>query len=271
MDTSTEPSSHSNSSFYNTTMSSAGAPSSRGGFPPILIAFISIQQMVFVVSLIGNLFVVVIFTMYIKGSIINKFIINLAINDIFTGLSSGSQITYFLYRDLSKNMYTCFLRYQIVSIMTFASQFNMTFITFDRFIAICGGPAMYQKLMTNRLSNTMIAMAWVIPILICSLPFMGFNKWDQKPRCSFAYIFDEWYYLIPSTTIYTLMLVTLMMYAMILRKAFSLLRRSLDNTKEGNVERRDTLKKSVRSAKVTATITIVFILCWAPYEVYQFK
>ncbi|KAK3108115.1 hypothetical protein FSP39_001486 [Pinctada imbricata] len=267
MDTSTEY--FVNISLDNTTLSPV--PSSRAGFPPLLVAFISLQQTVFVISFIGNTFVVVIFSMYIKGSITNKFIINLAINDLFTGLSSGSQIFYFLYRDLTKNMYSCFLRYQVVSVMTFASQFNMTFITADRFIAICGGPTLYQKLMTKRTSNIMIALAWVIPLLVCSLPFMGFNKWDLKPRCSFAYIFEEWYYLVPSTTIYTLMLATLLMYALILRKAFTLLRRSLDNTKETNVERREALQQSIRSAKVTATITIVFILCWAPYELYQFK
>ena len=62
------------------------------GFPPLLIAFISLQQMVFVFSLVGNLAVIIIFAMYMKRSITNKFIINLAVNDICTGLSSGSQV-----------------------------------------------------------------------------------------------------------------------------------------------------------------------------------
>ena len=83
-----------NATYFNASLveNSTSASARMPGFPPLLIFFISLQQMVFVFSLVGNLAVIIIFAMYMKKSITNKFIINLAVNDICTGLSSGSQV-----------------------------------------------------------------------------------------------------------------------------------------------------------------------------------
>ena len=265
-----EENSTSNNSTLLTPSDNSDNLTSPPGVPSILFLFIFLQEFVFVFSLIGNLAVVVIFALYMKPCITNKFVVNLALNDIGTGLSSGSQVFYYFYPSLARNMYSCFFRFQIISVMTFASQFNVTLVTLDRFIAICKNTA-YDNFMTAKITNAMIALAWIIPSAICALPFLGFNKWNEGPKCDFPLLFEGWYYLITSLTIYALMFVTLIMYLLILHKAFSFMRRSLQTTGNQNTERRNALRKNIRSAKVVGTVTIFFIVCWAPWLVYQVR
>eukprot|EP00105_Crassostrea_gigas_P019579 XP_011438119.1 PREDICTED: cannabinoid receptor type 1B-like [Crassostrea gigas] len=240
--------------------------------PSILIVFTSLQMLVFVVACVGNGIVAVVFVRYIKPmTATTKFILCLAVADFCVGISSGSQIFYLFFPDLSKNIYSCLLRYQVVSMMTLASQLAAGFTTFDRYLAICHS-AYHSRLMTTTVVNILIAFLWIYSFIFAGLPFVYFNNWEAGVRCSFGYLLHTWLYLVSGVVEYACMAFSLFLYGLILRKARTIYARSLKKATEGpDTERNRKVIKNIRSAKVMGYVTLALIVSWSPYKVYQIR
>lgn len=240
--------------------------------PSILIVFTSLQMLVFVMACVGNGIVAVVFVRYIKPmTATTKFILCLAVADFCVGISSGSQIFYLFFPDLSKNIYSCLLRYQVVSMMTLASQLAAGFTTFDRYLAICHS-AYHSRLMTTTVVNILIAFLWIYSFIFAGLPFVYFNNWEAGVRCSFGYLLNTWLYLVSGVLEYACMAFSLFLYGLILRKARTIYARSLKKATEGpDTERNRKVIKNIRSAKVMGYVTLALIVSWSPYKVYQIR
>lgn len=70
-------------------------------FSPIMIGFITLQQIVFVIACLGNGLVIFMFIHKLKlKSNTNKFVVSLAVADFLTGIAAGSQLFYLLFQRL---------------------------------------------------------------------------------------------------------------------------------------------------------------------------
>ena len=247
-------------------------PSSRKQIPTILIVFTSLQMLVLVVAGVGNGIVAAVFVRYIKPmTATSKFILCLAVADFCVGISSGSQILYLLFPELSKNLYTCLLRYQVVSMMTMASQLAAGFTTLDRYIAICRN-AIHHRIMKPSVVNCLIAFLWIYSFTFAGLPFVYFNNWDQGVRCSFGSLLHKWLYLLSGFVEYSCMAISVFLYGLILRKARQIYAKSLKKATEGpDNERNRKIIKNIRSAKVMGYVTLALVVSWSPYKVYQLR
>ena len=247
-------------------------PSSRKQIPTILIVFTSLQMLVLVVACVGNGIVAAVFVRYIKPmTATSKFILCLAVADFCVGISSGSQILYLFFPELSKNLYTCLLRYQVVSMMTMASQLAAGFTTFDRYIAICRN-TIHHRIMKPSVVNCLIAFLWIYSFTVAGLPFVYFNNWDQGVSCSFGYLLHKWLYLLSGFVEYSCMAISVFLYGLILRKARQIYAKSLKKATEGpDNERNRKIIKNIRSAKVMGYVTLALVVSWSPYKVYQLR
>jgi hypothetical protein len=248
------------------------ASSSSRGIPPLLLVFTTLQMLVFVVACTGNGIVAAVFMRHIKPmTATTKFILCLAVADFCVGISSGSQIFYLFYRNLSKNVYTCLLRYQIVFMMTVASQLAAGFTTLDRYIAICHN-AYHNRIMKPAVVNIIIVFLWLFSFTLAGLPFVHFHNWDQGIRCSFGFLLHDWVYLVSGIVEYSCMAISIVLYGLILKTARRVYGKSLKKAAEGpDNERNRKIIKNIRSAKVMGYVTLALILSWSPYKAYQVR
>ncbi|XP_069124992.1 mu-type opioid receptor-like [Argopecten irradians] len=244
------------------------------GFPPFLIIFIVLQQLVFVLSCFGNGVVIFIFTRYLHlKSFTNRFVVGLAIADFCTGLSVGSQIVYFLFPELNTDRVACFVRYQLVAFMTTASQLTVSFTTFDRYIAICH-PHSYTKVVTNITANVLVTLPWIYALVVTGISYVGLKPWTGESLfCLYHLIFEHGVYLASALTIIFFSIASLVMYMCILRVAWRYFNRIRPSnvSNVGSELRQKSTERNVRSAKVMGIVTAAFTVCWAPFTSYQLR
>ena len=243
---------------------------SMGTMPLQLIIFIVLQQLVFLLGCCGNLLVIIIFMKYLKMSNnLNIICFHMALSDFVQALASGGQVLYFFFLSLNSNMYTCFLRYRLVSFPVISSQFLVTMATCDRFVAV-NFPHLYCKTMTKKAAYGMVISAYVLSLALNTPPFLGWNNWKNGSRgCVYEFIFTGPDMLIGSSLMFTFMISSMTLYTFILRVAFKYHRRqTLKSEDKANNSR---LRKSIRNARFLGIITLVFTMSWAPSNVYQFK
>lgn len=255
-------------SIYSSTIDNNISSSDTGGLPSLLIGFLSLQQIVFVVACSGNLFVicVVLRFMNLKDNS-NVFVLNLAIADFFTGISSGVQIFFVFYRHLNLNIGTCLLRFQIVGSMTVASQVTVFLLSVDRYIAICHHD-LYKKILTKKLSFIIVTLPWIICFSISLPTFLGWNNWGTGIRCSYSLVFPSAYFWTTALTVCLLNFFSCFAHLLIFIQIRKFHKRVKPLMQLGNDDKK--MQKNIKSAKVMLFITIAFTVCWIPYMTFPF-
>ena len=239
-------------------------------FPPMLIVFMTLQQIVFVLACLGNAMVIFVFVKYLKTkSNTNKFIISLAAADFLAGISSGTQILYFFYPGLSISMTSCFFRYQIVGFTATVSLVTVMFTTFDRYIAICH-PHKYSTIMTDKNATVLCVSPWVSMFLFYLSTFVGWNEWKTGIPCMYLIIFPRVYHCISAMILYIFSFASFVMYCFILRTAWRHYKRvkPVGGTNQQNT---NVMEKNMRSAKIMGFVAIAFTICWFPFISVQFR
>lgn len=256
--------------FFQVFVMSVNATTAEPTLTATLIVFITLQQAVFLLACLGNMIVIIIFVKFLKlKTATNKFVVNMSIADLFTGVTSGIQVLYFLLVSLNTNMVACFLRYQILCLMTVTSQVLVTFTTFDRFVAICF-PHHYKNIMTRTVSSTFVITAWVFGSLVSMIPFAGAHNWSSGALCMYHVMFHRYVYLVIGFSMFVFMAISVVLYCFILQKAWKYQRRIRPGNSM-NIERQKKIEKDIRSARVMAIVTVVFSICWAPFTVFQIR
>ncbi|XP_052087821.1 kappa-type opioid receptor-like [Mytilus californianus] len=244
------------------------------GFPVILIVFIVLQQLVFITALVGNSLVIFIFISKLKfKNNTNKFVVNLAVADMLTGIVSGIQIFYFVYPSIANYMTVCFLRYLLISYTTLVSQMTVLFTALDRYIAICH-PHHYKKILTANATILLSLFPWIFCLFFVALPFWGLHVWSPSFPCEYLFLFRRGFYLSSSLIMYSFSMITFVMYILILKAAWRFYSR-VAPVSGGSVENQQTtrsknLDRDVRSAKVTGVVTLAFSFCWLPFTSFPF-
>lgn len=237
-------------------------------FPPMLIAFMTLQQLVFVVACIGNGLVIFIFVRHLKfKSNTNKFIVSLAFADFFTGISCGTQMLYFFYPKMSSNMILCILRYQVITVMTLTSQLTVGVAAFDRYLAICH-PHKYALVITRSTSNIMCILPWILPTYVILGPMLGWRNWYPGIPCSFDIIFPKSLRATAYIIVYIVSIITAILYLPVLKTAWRYYQRMnkyQQNQTRDHMQTTNKMKKAILGAKVTGIVTIAFSIFWLPY------
>ncbi|KAK3088524.1 hypothetical protein FSP39_020162 [Pinctada imbricata] len=222
----------------------------------------------------GNGFVLFV---YFKSSqltdITMKLIMNLALTDLITAISLG--MTFLAVRSslIVVSYLNCLIFMIVPNYMFFVSQSVLVINTLDRYIAICHY-AKYAEMMTRKALNIMLAVAWIYPIFLLSIPFFGFNYWEEVHACLWRNLLHEWVYITLSSVIITLMSISAFFYVLIMKKAWEFYRRFLPTHTKGTEEEMERIrakKRAINKGKAMGVITLFFTICWLPSHILQFN
>ena len=135
------------------------------------------------VAIFGNgLVMFVIISRTRLHSLPNWFVLSLALADFVVGLTVLP--TDFLCKtNVLLSMSTCKIVYTIALLAIYSSVANLCAMTVDRYIAIIK-PLRYVTWMTSRRAAFLVALAWIIPISIDSIPALctALGKCDMKDK-----------------------------------------------------------------------------------------
>ncbi|XP_067655455.1 beta-2 adrenergic receptor-like [Haliotis asinina] len=230
----------------------------------VAIVFSLLQAIVMVVASFGNLMVIVAFVRYMNlRRATNKFIINLAISDLLTGLAMAYQIASFYVPDISRHLATCLLQFQTISVFTVSSQLSVTFCTIDRYIAITT-PFKHNAIMSPRNTAIMISIPWVYGIVIGALPFLGVNNWTEGTACIYELVVTPAQLYLSVLTTWFQTIPCFIMYGIIFKVAWERKKR-IRPTNRVLVHLIE-----VRSSVMMGIVTMAFTACWLPFSVTTF-
>ena len=236
----------------------------------IYILFMAIAAILICVS---NIIVIIVSKKIRKpGDTSHKFIINLAILDLLVGVVIGQCLILDSVEVVHGSRFWCFYHFQSMTLLMSASQFMVTATALDRYLIICHY-TIYLKLHQKRFGYLTIALAWVIPAILIMLPLAGMYNFNGQSLCVHIYIFHNSVYLIRAIICTTIIATNLVLYAMLFRTAHQHIRRVGIATQENTENSRTSgiMLKKLRSAKITGCVTLTFIVCWVPFDIFMFK
>ena len=239
-------------------------------YPPMLIAFMALQQVVFVVSVVGNVIVLVVFVKYLRfKSSANKFVVSLALADLISGLATGLQMYFILYPTLSTNLFLCIVRYEIIGYMITIQLVTVFLAALDRYTAICH-PHKFSKIVTRTTSNIMSAAPWTIFVYMILYPLARMAYLPTGIRCRSTTYFSILYRGIVAIFVYIMSSMTIVFYILILRVAWRF-HKKIGQTYGKDNNRSKTVAKDITRAKVTGIVAVVFSVCWLPYMAFRLR
>ncbi|KAK3612412.1 hypothetical protein CHS0354_032011 [Potamilus streckersoni] len=270
--------SHSNQSYEDVSNSTTNNQAIR----PESVVFLILQSIVCILACLGNVIVIIVILKYLRWrSTTNKFVINLAVADFFTGISSGFQVFFFVFPATQSDFVACLLGYQILTLMTLTSQLTVTFTTLDRYLAVCH-PHKHPRIITHNAANLLIVISWVYSFVFFFLPFTGFNNWKRGVPCFYQLIVKPLQLFLMALTMLLFTVGTLIMYIFIVltaRRYMSQVRPSqrhhltnvFDISRNAKISSNLKLLKDYRGIKVVAAVTLMFSICWLPYTYFQIR
>ncbi|KAK3100378.1 hypothetical protein FSP39_019041 [Pinctada imbricata] len=199
-------------------------------------------------------------------------LMNLALTDLFTSITLGVNGIGVTLGIVNNSYIMCLAMMLIPTFMFFVSQGVLGITTFDRFIAICHHEK-YTRIMTKTTLRILLLIAWLLPLLMIGVPFLGFNYWDIIQTCRYRNLFHEWVYFTNSLIIIILMSISAVLYVQILKKAWEFYRRFRPAQVSGvNAESNKIRAKqrAIKNGKVMGIVTLFFTVCWLPSHIYQF-
>ena len=222
---------------------------------------------------ISNIIVIIVSKKIRKtGDTSHKFIINLAILDFLVGVFIGQCLILEGFSMLHESRILCFYQAQSMALLVRASQFSVTITSLDRYLIICHY-TIYLRLHQKHFGYLNIALAWIIPSILCLLPLAGMYNYDGQSICLYNDIFRNEVYLTRAIILAAIISTNLVLYATIFRKAHQHIRRLGIATHENTENSRQSgmMLKKLRTAKITGFITLASIVCWVPFDVLLFR
>nr|ABG36516.1 G protein-coupled receptor [Perna canaliculus] len=236
----------------------------------MLIAFMALQQLVFVVSVVGNAIVLIVFIKYLRfKAYSNRFVVSLALSDLITGLATGLQMYFILYPTLSTSLFLCIARYEVIGYMASLQQVTVCLAAFDRYVAICH-PHKYSKIVTRTTSNVMAVTPWIVLAYKIIYPLVKMAYLPTGIRCRSKTYFSVLYRGVIAIFVYIISFITFAFYILILKVAWRFHRKIGAMDSKDN-HRSKTIAKDITRAKVTGIVAVVFSVCWLPYMAFRLR
>ena len=221
--------------------------------------------------LIGNSMVVMAVIKFRKlRTSMNLFIVSLSVSDMLVAFPTIPLYVVFFVRGevLRKYKYLCLSRYAFVVASMTGSIISLTFVSFDRYIAVIH-PLHYQTLMTKRRVRYMLFGIWVYDIVFSIMPLTGVNIWQEGMPCHYFRVFPKPYtiFTVP-VTLGVCLVLSVSMYVRVFRVAKQHQERmkkfNVNNVKRKDINRRQ-MDKETRTAKVMAFVLLLFVIFWFPF------
>ena len=138
-----------------------------------------------VVAVVGNFMVIVAILWNRKlRTVCNFLFLNLAVADMLQGAISmplrlADQLNQ---TDTDKPLIPCLVVIPLTVFLFGASNFNLTLISLDRFLAL-RRPFLYPSLAVPCKVSIIIAVSWMLIFIIAFLPIMGWGAADTAKSC----------------------------------------------------------------------------------------
>ena len=201
---------------------------------------------------------------------LNMFIASLAMSDMLVGFPTiPMYITYYVKGDVLINFkYLCLSRYAFVVASMSGSIISLTFMSFDRYIAIVY-PLHYPTIMTKHRVQFMLLGLWTYGVVFSVMPFVGVNVWQSGMPCQFFDVLPKWYtFLTVPFVMAVCLILSLCMYVVVFRIAKKHQKRRKSRLNANSAKKHDNprqMQKDTLIAKVMAFVLLLFVIFWLPF------
>ena len=270
-------------SYSNTTMNTTLDESTEGNIDTVAeysnlqlraacdLANAGILALVMPFILAGNLLVVIAVIKFRKlRTSLNMFVASLAVSDMLVGFPTiPVYVIYYSIGDVLKNFkYLCLFRYLLVVLSMSGSIISLTFMSFDRYVAIVH-PLHYPTMMTKRRVRFLLLGMWTYGVVFSILPSAGVNVWQRGMACEFFHVLPKWYtfFTVPfiMATCLFLSLVTYVVVFRVAKKHQARMKRLNVNSARKQENNPRQMQKDTRNAKVMAFVLLLFVIFWFPF------
>jgi somatostatin receptor 2 len=239
------------------------------------VILVSSYSLIFVIGLIGNGLVIYVVLRFAKmKTVTNLYILNLAVSDALFLASLPFLIVTTIIKHWIFGAAMCKIYFVLFSINFFASVFQLTALSADRFLAVC------HPVRSSRYRNTTIAflvclVMWsvsfivMLPIILYSTTYVNTNAHTNTNHQTCTILWPEGQ-PIPADkafTWYTFLLGFLIPVSLISVLYISVIVR-LQNV--GPAVKSKERKRSHRKVtRMVLAVISVYVVCWLPYWVFQ--
>ncbi|XP_017055812.1 uncharacterized protein LOC108097792 [Drosophila ficusphila] len=263
----------------------ADSPSSELNIP-----YTVFEVLVAIVSIIGNVLVIIVFRRERKlRRRTNYYIVSLAMADLLVG-SLGIPFAILASIGLPRNLYACLFTVSLLVVLCTISIFCLVAVSVDRYWAILY-PMAYSRNVRTRTAIFIISMCWVAGTIVGFLPLFGWHAtWQDNQECLFVEVMDYNYLVfLYFATIITPALLMLAFYTHIYRVIIKQVRQIVTMNPASDLSRRSSAavvqvttpgrsghtgtmlrvlgaarKRDVKATQNLSIIVLFFMICWIP-------
>uniref|UniRef100_A0A8D0BR68 G-protein coupled bile acid receptor 1 n=1 Tax=Salvator merianae TaxID=96440 RepID=A0A8D0BR68_SALMN len=236
--------------------------------PPKKILFILVfSNPLSLFIILANIFIIVGILLNRKlHTTMNWFFLSLLFADLLAGaaLPSISELTI---NNKRLDVHYCFLKYLAPNFLFLSFLANLLIVHYARYVCILQ-PLHYHCSWIHRWSGLHILAAWTAPLIFACLP-VAWNQWEPQSNCTsmrvfpMPYLYLETYgFLIPSILAMAFMCVRMLCVA---RRQLKNITKLLRSVNKDQVPTELEQQLELRNAKSTASVSLIFLICWLPY------
>ncbi|XP_068153752.1 uncharacterized protein AdoR isoform X2 [Drosophila tropicalis] len=254
------------------------------------IPYTVFEILVAIVSIIGNVLVIIVFRRERKlRRRTNYYIVSLAMADFLVG-SLGVPFAILASIGLPHNLHACLFTVSLLVVLCTISIFCLVAVSVDRYWAILY-PMAYSRNVRTRTAIVIISMCWVAGSIVGFLPLFGWHA-DVGPNqeCLFVEVMDyDYLVFLYFATIITPALLMLAFYTHIYRVIIKQVRQIVTMNPASDLSRRSSTapmqvttpgrgghtgtmlrvlgaarKRDVKATQNLSIIVLFFMICWIP-------
>ncbi|XP_044314442.1 G-protein coupled receptor 176 isoform X2 [Drosophila rhopaloa] len=254
------------------------------------IPYTVFEVLVAIVSIIGNVLVIIVFRRERKlRRRTNYYIVSLAMADLLVG-SLGIPFAILASIGLPRNLHACLFTVSLLVVLCTISIFCLVAVSVDRYWAILY-PMAYSRNVRTRTAIFIISMCWVAGTIVGFLPLFGWHAdVHHNQECLFVEVMDYNYLVfLYFATIITPALLMLAFYTHIYRVIIKQVRQIVTMNPASDLSRRSSAavvqittpgrsghtgtmlrvlgaarKRDVKATQNLSIIVLFFMICWIP-------
>ncbi|XP_030370968.1 uncharacterized protein LOC115621454 isoform X1 [Scaptodrosophila lebanonensis] len=251
------------------------------------IPYTVFEILVAIVSVIGNLMVIIVFRRERKlRRRTNYYIVSLAIADFLVG-SLGVPFAILASIGLPHNLHACLFTVSLLVVLCTISIFCLVAVSVDRYWAILY-PMAYSRNVRTRTAIIIISLCWVAGTIVGFLPLFGWHAHADHGKCLFVEVMDYNYLVfLYFATIITPAILMLAFYTHIYRVIIKQVRQIVTMNPASDLSRRSSTaqiqvtttpgrggtmlrvlgaarKRDVKATQNLSIIVLFFMICWIP-------
>ncbi|EDV93213.1 uncharacterized protein LOC6563772 isoform X2 [Drosophila grimshawi] len=266
------------------------APNTKEPEIELNIPYTVFEVLVAIVSIIGNLMVIIVFQRERKlRRRTNYYIVSLAMADFLVGLL-GVPFAVLASVGLPKNLHACLFTVSLLVVLCTISIFCLVAVSVDRYWAILY-PMAYSRNVRTRTAIVIISVCWVAGVIVGFLPLMGWHaNVPHDQECLFVEVMDyDYLVFLYFATIITPALLMLGFYTHIYRVIIKQVRQIVTMNPASDLSRRSSTaqmqvttpgrpghtgtmlrvlgaarKRDVKATQNLSIIVLFFMICWIP-------